>query len=299
MAKNRSKTINRFSRWTSARANNAAYAHYYNMLKEIAISMFKWEGLPDSVDPRFLELILFEQGCAVFFRDEVLGELALQVVIAGELNVYQIPVMRQAYAVNGYQRMLSQDDSVIIFNNWIHTNMVTEIEYFAWRLANAERTIDVNMAAQKTPTAIICSEEQRLTMLNLYAQYEGNEPFIFGNKNLDLKGITTINTGAPYIADKAQNTKQHILNDALTFLGVPNMGIYKAERVGENEQLANMGQTVATRFSRWKARQQACEQINRMFGLNVSCDYEQELQIPTFNAINGEETTVEVEAVNE
>ena len=183
--------------WESAWLNNRTYIHYYNRLTELAISMFEWKNLPDSIDPRFLELVLFSDGMAVFFKDEVLGYLALQTMIGGNLDVYRIPKIRRAYATNGYNRSLDEKDSVIIFNNMLHTNCLKDVELFARRLYECDRTIDVNIKAQKTPIMIACDENQRLTMKNLYQQYDGNEPFIFGGKDMDIKKIQAIVTGAP------------------------------------------------------------------------------------------------------
>ena len=196
--------------------NNRTYIQYYNRLTELALSMFEWKNLPQSVDPRFLEMCLFGDGMSVFFEDEVLGFLALQVMIGGKLNVYRIPTDRRAYASNGYNKQLDETNSVIIFNNYLHTNSQLDVEMFSQRLYNLDRAIDVNANAQKTPVLIQCDEAQRLTMVNLYKQYEGNEPFIFGNKSLDVNGIKVLQTGAPFVADKLYQLKTQIWNEALT-----------------------------------------------------------------------------------
>ena len=162
--------------WESATLNNATFRQYYNRLTELSISMFDWKNLPDTVDPRYLELTLFTDGQAVFFKDEEIGFLALQNAKGGKFNVYRIPVNRRAYAVNGYQKDLTDKDSVIIFNNYLHNNSRLDVEMFARRLWNLDRAIDVNANAQKTPVLIQCDETQRLTMLNLYKKYDGNEP---------------------------------------------------------------------------------------------------------------------------
>ena len=186
----------------SSLLNNRTYLQYYNRLTELAISMFEWKNLPETVDPRYLEMCLFSDGMCVFFNDEVLGFLALQVAIGGQLNVYRIPIERRAYASNGYQMNLTEENSVIIFNNYLHTNSMLDVEMFSKRLYNLDRAIDVNANAQKTPILIQCDESQRMTMKNLYKQYEGNEPFIFGSKALDVNGLKVLQTGAPYVADK-------------------------------------------------------------------------------------------------
>lgn len=262
----------------SAYMNNRTYLQYYNRLTELAISMFEWQNLPETIDQRFLEMCLFSDGMCVFFQDEVLGYLSLQCMIGGNLNVYRIPMERRAYATNGYQRELDGTNSVIIFNNYLHTNSMLDVEMFSKRLYNLDRAIDVNANAQKTPVLIQCDESQRLTMKNLYKQYEGNEPFIFGSKGLDANGLKVLQTGAPYVADKLYELKTQIWNEALTYLGISNINVVKKERMITDEVTRNQGGTVASRYSRLESRRQACKQINEMFGLDVWVDYREDFQ---------------------
>jgi hypothetical protein len=259
--------------WESASMNNANFMQYYNRLTELSISTFDWQNLPETIDPRFLELVLFGDGKAIFFKDEVLGFLALRCTTGGQFNVYMIPNDRYAYATNGYQAHLDQTNSVIIYNNMIHTPSSLDVEVFAKRLYNLDRTIDVNINAQKTPVLIQCGETERLTMKNLYKQYEGNEPFIFGDKNLRPDAIKVLQTGAPYVSDRLYTLKTQIWNEALTYLGISNMTENKKERLLKDEVQRNQGGTISSRKSRLKARQQACDEINKMFDLNISCVY--------------------------
>ena len=155
-------------KWESALLNNRTYLQYYNRLLELAINMYEWKNLPDTVDERFLELTLFSDGVAVFFQDDGgLGYLCLQCMISGELDVYRIPIDRTAYATNGYQMRLNNQNSVIIFNNYTHTNSMLDIEMYARRLYEIERTIDVNVKAQKTPVLIRATENQRLSLIHI------------------------------------------------------------------------------------------------------------------------------------
>ncbi len=264
--------------WESAGTNNATWRQYYNRLVELSISMFEWKNLPDTVDPRFLELTLFSEGQAVFFLDEDIGFLALQNAAYGNLDVYRIPTIRRAYAANGYQRDLSDKDSVIIFNNYLHTNSMLDVQMFSKRLYNLDRAIDVNANAQKTPVLIICDESQRLTMENIYKQYDGNAPVIFGNRNINANDLKTLNTGAPYVCDKLYELKTQIWNEALTYLGISNINITKKERLVTDEVTRNQGGTIASRYSRLQARREACDKINAMFGLNIWCDYREDYQ---------------------
>lgn len=265
--------------------NQRTYLQYVNRLTELSISMFEWKNLPNTIDARFLELALFNDGMAVFFKDEVMGYLGLQVMIGGALDVYRIPITRTAFAQNGYQINLDPNNSVIIFNNMLHTNSILDVQEMSKRLYEIQRTIDVNVIQQKTPKIITCTENQRLVMKNLYAQYMGNEPFIFGDKNLDLSGIKTFDTTSPYVADKLYDLKTQYWNEALTYLGISNVNTVKKERMVTDEVQRNLGGTIASRYSRLFMRQQACEQINRMFGLNISVDYREDMQVlDTFDA---------------
>lgn len=264
--------------------NQRTYLQYVNRLTELSISMYDWKNLPDTIDARFLELALFNDGMAVFFKDEVMGYLGLQVMIGGALDVYRIPITRTAFAQNGYQMKLDQSNSVIIFNNMLHTNSILDVQEMSKRLYEIQRTIDVNVIQQKTPKIITCTENQRLVMKNLYAQYMGNEPFIFGDKNLDLSGIKTLDTTSPYVADKLYELKTQYWNEALTYLGISNVNTVKKERMITDEVQRNLGGTLASRYSRLFMRQQACEQINKMFGLNISVDYREDMQVlDTYN----------------
>lgn len=263
----------------SASMNNLSYLVYVERLVELAISCFEWEGLPESVDERFFEKALFEDGQAIFYKDEELGDyLCLRCMFGAPLNVYNIPTWRKAYASNGYNYELNIDNSVMIFNNRLHTNTFPTVYWYAKRLWDLDRIIDVNVKAQKTPILLVGTPEQRLTLKNLYKQYDGNEPFIFGDKNFDFKGtLSALSTGAPYIADRLYQLKMQIWNEALTFLGINNLSVEKKERMFTQEVVSNQGDVYASRFSRLMARRKACEEINDMFGLDISVKYRDSL----------------------
>lgn len=260
--------------------NNATYEQYFNRLMELSISMFEWKNLPSTCDVRYLELALFMNGSAVFFQDDVLDDyVALDVICSGRLDVYGNPVLRRAYSrYNNYQKLLKGSNSVIIWNNYARTNSVLNVEMFAKRLYNLDRIIDVNTNAQKTPILIKCDETQRLTMLNVYKEYDGNSPVIFGDKALNSNGLDVLSTGAPYVADKIYTLKTQIWNEALTYLGISNINVQKKERLITDEVTRNQGGTIASRYSRLESRREAARKINDMFGLNVEVNYREDLQ---------------------
>lgn len=290
----------------SLKENSESYGQYLMMLTELSISLFDWKNLPKTVNPRFLELTLFGDGFAVFFKDEDLDAeaitgipdddetdgayLALQVSMNGRLNVYREPVYYRAYAVNGYNKNLDNNDSVIIYNNMLHTNSILIAKIFARRLYNLDQIINVNANAQKTPVAIQCDETERLTYLNAFKEIDGNAPVLFATKNVDLSQLKAINMQAPYVADKLYQLKNQYWNEAMTYLGISNVSFQKRERMISDEVLRSQGGTIASRYSRLESRRQACEKINTMFGLNVQCDFREDYREADDQGIDTGET---------
>lgn len=261
-------------------ANGATYVQYYNRLMELSMSMFEWKNLPDTVDERYLELGLFSSGCMVFFKDDVIGELALNMTYQGGFDIYGEPTRRRAYSrYNQFQTTLDKDNSVIIWNNMLRTNSALDVQMFAYRLYNLDRIVDINANAQKTPVLITCDEKQKLTMKNLYLQYDGNYPVIFGDSNLDIKSLSVLKTDAPFVSDKIYDLKIKIWNEALTYLGISNINVTKKERMITDEVIRNQGGTIASRHSRLESRRRAVKKINKMFGLNITVDYREDFQI--------------------
>lgn len=295
--------------WESAQMNNRTYLHFYDRGVELAISRFEWKNLPETIDERFLELTLFSKGAAVFFKDELLDSpvpivpeniviigndnepvykdnltgkgsyLALPMVTNGRLDIYNKPLIRRAIANNGYNSGdLTPENSVIIYGNYLRKPIMRDIELYARWLYDVQQAMLINVKAQKTPVAVLCDESERLTMLNLYKDYDGNQPFIFGAKGLNLDGIKAISTGAPYVADKISEIKIGVWNELLTFLGINNINLVKKERLITDEVTRNQGGVQASRFSPLGMRQMAAKEINRMFDLNISVDYRQDYQ---------------------
>lgn len=250
------------------------FLRYFNRLFEIATSRFKWENLPSTLDERFLEVTLFNDGQALFFEDEVLGYLALQTMIGGELTVYRVPKIRTAFATNGYQKVCSEKDSVIIYNNYARTNDVSAIEQYAITLTELERTYVINCKAQKTPILLHGTDKQMISLANVYELYDGNSPVLFkDNNNLGEQPIRAITTGAPFVADKIYEMKTKVWNEALTYLGIPNISEIKKERMIVDEVERQNGGTLASRNSALEMRRQACVKIKEMFGVEITVDF--------------------------
>ena len=276
MPSKRNKQSEQFVR--SALLNVWDYTDYEDMLTEIALSRFEWKNLPDSCDERYLERALFYNGQAVYYHDEVMGDLTLKVTLGGRLNVYGIPVNRIGYGQNGFSIHLDINNSVLIFNNYKRKPTFPVVRNYAMRLYELDRTIDVNCNAQKTPVLVLCDENERLSMENLYTQYEGNRPVIFGKKGLSADSLEVLKTDAPYVSDKIYDLKTNIFNEAMTMLGISNVSIEKKERLVTDEVSRGLGGTIANRMAYMSMRQKAADEINKMFGTNIEIAFRSDVE---------------------
>lgn len=263
----------------SAELNNQTYSDWFSRLYNIAISVYEWVNLPETIDERFLEMTLFWQGQAVFFDEQPIGYLALPSLAVGPLDVYAKPTLRTAYSYNGFQRQgLDKSNSVLIYNNFARSTDAGPIRRFSKRLYNIERAMDVNVNAQKTPILLIAPDDkQKLTMLNAYKEYDGNSMLVCASKGFDANNFNVLKTDAPFVSDKLQILKRQVFQEALTFLGVEANTSEKAERQVSGEITTNLGGTEASRLTRLNARKQACTQINQLFGLNIDVRFRSSL----------------------
>lgn len=255
-------------------ANKQSYQRYFNQLLELAIGCWRWNNLPDTVDERTIEYVLARNGQALYFRDEVIGDLCLEFTCGGQFDVYGYPLLRRAYSYyNQYHTLRRKGNSVVIYNNNIRTNTFYAINQFATRLYMYDRIIDVNVNAQKTPVALTASENQRLTIENAYKDYDGNAPVILLGDKFDPNAFGVLKTDAPFNADKIWYMKQQIWNDALTFLGIRNVNNSKKERMITAEvDIANIDADY-NHSVKLACRRHAAEQINKMFGTDITVDF--------------------------
>lgn len=256
---------------------------YIKRLVELSTVMFEWQNLPDEIDQRYIELTLFAEGKALFFYDETVKQyIVLGYNDFGDgFDIYGNPNRRRAFSHwNSYQFVGDATNSVPIYNNNLRLPSYPDLIGLAHRLSQLDQIIDVNTNAQKTPMLLLCDREQRLSLINLYEKYEGNMPVIFGDSALNKDMISSIDTGAAYIGKELYDLKTQYWNEALSYLGITNGGHNKKERLNDMEFASLQGGTIANRYSRLSQRQKACEQINKLFGLDLKCVFKQDFEIP-------------------
>lgn len=256
----------------SAILNNTTIQDWFTRLQLIAMNIFEWEGLDNVFGygaSRMLENSLFNYGRACFYKDDKKGYLVLNANPSDTLNVYNLPDKLNIWSI-GYNKNIIFDDCIYIQNNLLEYPTATTLTLFAQRLYETDRTMDVNRFAQKTPVLLEGDEKSMLTLKNVYMQYSGNMPVIFGRKNFNMtEKINSISTKVDYLLDKLEDHKHDILNDCLTFLGINSANTDKKERMITDEVKSNDDFIRYCLNVFFKPRLDACDRLNKKYGLNI------------------------------
>lgn len=289
--------------------NSQTYIDYLERMKKIALSMFEWVNLPETMNSRYLELCLYYKGQAALLYDEDYGFINTQAADSGYINIYGLPTkincfsysynkMRELYVPN--TNLPAEEECILVMNNYQRVPTASTISLFAERLCDAQRACDINVKAQKTPVLLLTDKNQELTLRNLYAQYDGNSPVIYGDKNLlNEKPIDSVSTQAVFVANDLREYMQGIWNDFLCFIGINNLSEKKERLItseaNTNNELVNMNMQ-----SYLIPRKQACKEFNEKFGLTgTSKAIDVKLRSDLYNIIKENESIVkDYEEVN-
>lgn len=250
---------------TSAAFNRATYIDYFNRLSLLALSMFKWEGLPPKCNERFLEETLFWFGQAIFVERKLTNDIInLRVNPAGSPTIYMDYERYNAYSI-GYNQMVNNTECVFVRNNYSRFPTAYTVRLYAQRFYELERTCDVNIKSQKTPILILTDEKNRLTWKNFYAKYDGNEPLIVGDKNLNVDNFKSMPAAGQFLANDLALYKHGLWNEFMTFIGVPTSNLDKKERMVQAEAQSTGFQTGRAAQTMLATRELACKQINELW----------------------------------
>lgn len=256
--------------------NNQTYIDYLERMKKICLSMFEWQNLPDSMNARFIEMCLFYNGQAALLYSDDYGYINTMAADGGYINIYGLPTEINCYSYRFNERRSlytvdtgaeKGEECILVMNNYERVPTTTSISLFAYRLAEAQRTVDVNIKAHRTPILITTDQKQYFTLKKMYEEYDGNTPAIFADKNLiSPDALKAIKTDAPLIINDIMEYKREIWNEFLTFMGLQNLSEKKerliSNEVDSNNELINMNLQALL-----IPRKDACKQFNEKYGL--------------------------------
>lgn len=263
------------SRVVNSQLNNyKTYLAYKLKMMTLAENVFQFKNMNPFIDLAFINSELVTKGSIAFFKDEVMGLIALPYTSVGSLDIYGRPTKIAVIPKNGvYNRILRSDEFVIMYDNDSHLPIYPNIVQSAERLALIKRTIDINIKQQRTPRYFKTSEENQKTVQNLLNNVDSEVDTVFTYDNVDLEETTGTLVPAPYVADKLNQAKHEEWAEFLELIGITNVSVQKRERVIRDEIICSMGGTIASRYSRFSSRKRAIDEINKKFKENIEVEF--------------------------
>lgn len=259
--------------WQSYDYNNTVYAGIFNLIENIALARFRWDGLPKTCDARYLERVLFRQGIATVSAPSKTAAdagafFSLQCIQQGPPNMYGSPSKWRAMGDNGTSFKADGRTGWYCYDNMTRRPIVPLLEIYARELADIIRTQQIDRMHLKTPYLITAPKGMEQTVLNVLKQLLGGEPAVVGNDSLSNIDISVISTGTEFHGSELTAAEANVWNKIYAALGVPNL-TYKAERQIEDEVRANTAPTDLMRLSPLQCRRTMADYLNDRFNLDV------------------------------
>lgn len=254
------------------------FYHFVDYLYLAAVSRFKWNDLPETVDQRMLEQSLIMEGSCLFFKLDIDGNYyATPSANSGKFDLYGIPLTRRVVRPSGFKRTFrAQDgDNVLIYNDYTLMPFIPVIWYYAEKFTRIEIAKDVNTELQKKPKAIRTNKDNVKSIKEAINSAQLGVPYILTDDDLSQPNDRTevLSFDTPVILEELEKEKNALFSEYLTRLGFNNINIYKSAHLTVDESNANNEHIQSFRNSALEMREKACDKINELFGLNVSVEF--------------------------
>lgn len=247
-------------------SNFKTYIMYQRQLLTLAENVFQFKNLPTYIDVSYINSCLLRQGAIAFFYDDMLDTiLALPFTNISTLDVYGRPKKIRVYSQNGYQRTLTKDEFVIMYDNNGRYPLYLDILQYAERIANNIRTSDINISQQRTPRFWKTSSNKERSVRDIVNNVDAMSEVILSYEDINVDDIQLVLSPAPFVTDKIMQYNDKIWSEFFRLIGVANLTEVKKERLIKDEMVASQGGTIASRYSRFEPRARALKEINDKF----------------------------------
>lgn len=252
----------------------STYLSYRNKMLTLAMNVFQFENMNPFIDMSYVNKSLVLRGSIAFFKDEVMGLIALPYTVVGKLDIYGRPTeIKPLPKFGSYNRILKSDEFVIMYDNDSKLPIWPSIVQSIERISLIKRVLDINIKQQATPRYWRTSEENQKTINAILRSVDSMEDEITISDNNIIDDISCTLAPAPFVADKLNEAKKEEWAEFLELIGISNVAVQKKERVIRDEILTSMGGTIASRYSRFTSRKRAIDEINKKFSENIEVSF--------------------------
>ncbi len=270
-------------------------------------SMFKYEGLPETVPQKWLENMLLVSGSCVWLKTDKDGLFVNRAAPGGDLDIYYIP--KEILIVNPYAEGLEKEkpyhrdvDCVLMLNDTYAQGIMPLLEKYVSMLVESDLSQNIAVIMSRASMILSSADEKTKQSAELFMKHLfegkldiiGETPFLVGNQDrpLSINQMTHANDTITQLIEFHQYIKASLYND----LGLQSNYNMKRESINSNESQLNEDQLHPLIDNMLAERREALEKVNKMFGTNIKVDFNSAWEV---NEIQEESEIKQIEAETE
>lgn len=265
----------------------AYYNHNLRFLKNILRNLVKWEGLPESIYEPALNDYLLWHGCAIGYKHK--GEIIVAEGAIAGIDLYHRPTsFTVANPCLPSEKKTPRKDCCVCYNttNYQYPETFNTLcDIYARRLAELDLSVDTSVKNSRVCLIPIVEDEKEAirTARLIQEMYDGEPTALsyhtsFGKEKGEL--IFPIKARDNIVVSELADARRNILADFWSHLGVKTVAVDKKERTNLAEMSSNDTQLMLASDIILKPREVWCEEMNAMFGTNISVSLnEEEIEI--------------------
>ena len=268
--------------------NKVRYTTYFNMFLDILLDMFEWEGLPETIPARFLEMILHSRGEVFIGREKEDDPLVAAIgSLSGEIDDYSMGT--ECVAVTPCQSLQGKRNIDIAYGINNKTATPDKLLYcLSHMLAENDRSMElVSIYARLLPIPKVNDEKDKQMFDELINKLIDGDPKAFASRNalakaLEDNGSDIFNITDPNQVDKLQYLSRFaddIIKRFYNFYGQPLQTQNKAAQSISDELHGMDSVSFILPLQMLQCRQALADNINNIFGLEVSVRFSQPWEI--------------------
>lgn len=279
----------------------SSYIRYY--LSRLQ-SMFKYEGLPDSIPAKWLENYLLVNGFTVFIKD---GDdlICTYAGVGADPDVYFIPT--KAIVSNPYlkhksaAREYTRDvDCVVMYNDTYCQGLLPMLKKYCAQMVEIDVSFYLNTVMSRGTAVLSATDDNTKASAELWLKHIkegklgviGESNFTLADRDLTVNQLTGTDGTLTNLIEAMQYVKASLYND----LGLQANYNMKREAINAGESQLTEDQLHPLIDNMLKERQEGLDRVNKMFGTNITVSFNSAWEI---NEREEEAAIEQIEATTE
>lgn len=257
----------------------SSYIRYYLARLQ---SMFKYEGLPESIPQKWLENYLLVNGSCVWIETDK-GLIVTRAGIGGKPDEYYIPtecIVTNPNIQQTYNRTYTRDkDCVLMVNDTYAQGILPLLKKYCSLMVEAEISMNINTIMSRGSAMISAADDNTKESAELWLKRVregqlgviGESPMLIGNQDspLTVNQLSGADTTITNLIEYMQYVKASLYNE----LGLQSNYNMKREAIMSGESQLDEDMLHPLIDNMLRERQIGLEKVNAMFGTNITVSF--------------------------